>query len=147
MINHNKGHIVTISSIVSEINVPLVSAYSSFKSAQANLMKSVREELRVNGVTNVHTSVVYPGMLKGGLASDFETTFEINRFMKYLEIESVAENITIDILKNKADIYEHSFMRLVLCGKYLVSPKLIGFVCDRLIKVNENGLKLKPKIY
>lgn len=148
MINRDHGHFVTISSACAVLDVPLVSVYSSFKSAQSKLLETVREELRLNNIKNVHTSVVYLDQLEGGLAKDFEEVFQIpNSSGSYLKIDKAADIITSGILRNKSIIFAPASHRILFFFKYLISPKITGFMFSKFVKVNESNFKLKPKIY
>lgn len=71
MISKNHGHLVTISSSTAFMECSLITSYCSFKLAQAKLLETVREELLSNKIQEVKTSVVYLGLLNGGMASDF----------------------------------------------------------------------------
>lgn len=147
MINRNNGHFVTISSQTSIVDMPLISVYSSLKSAQAKLSQSVREELRVNNINNVHMSVVYTGMLDGGQATDFDSHFEINDCIRSTNIQNISEIIVSGVLMNKTHIFVPAYSRILFVLKYLISPKIIAFVAENFVKVKENGMKLRAKIY
>lgn len=148
MINRDNGHFVTISSACAVLDVPLVSVYSSFKSAQSKLLETLREELRLNCIQNVNTSVVYLDQLEGGLAKDFEDVFQIpNSSSSFLNIDTAADIITTGILRNKSIIFAPASHRILFFFKYLISPKITGFMFSKFVKVNENKFKLKPKIY
>ena len=71
MIEKNHGHIATVSSSTAFLECSLVTAYSSFKLAQVKLLESVREELLLNNIQDVKTTICYLGLLKGGMANDF----------------------------------------------------------------------------
>ena len=147
MINRNSGHFVTISSLLATVDIPMITAYSSMKAAQAKLMESVREELRVNRVDKVYTTVVYPGAIDGGSALTMDSYFDISKYMKLTNIEEIAEAITLGILRNKATVFVPLYHRAVFCLKNLISPKIIGLFIDNIVKIKEDALHLKPKVY
>ena len=148
MINRNSGHFVTISSILACTDLPLMAVYSSMKAAQAKLMESVREELRVNKIDKVYTTVVYPGAMQEGRAStSIDTLFEISNFMKLSNIEEIANTIATGVLRNEATLFVPRYQRLMFSLKNLLSPRILGLFIDNIVKVKEEGLHLKPKVY
>lgn len=148
MINRNSGHFVTISSLLASTDLPLMAVYSSMKAAQAKLMDSVREELRVNKIDKVYTTVVYPGaMQKGRASASLDALFEISKYMKLSNIEEIADAITTGILRNKATLFVPRYQRIMFCIKNLLSPRILGLFIDKIVTVREEGLNLKPKVY
>ncbi|KAL2918700.1 hypothetical protein HK105_201534 [Polyrhizophydium stewartii] len=63
-IRANRGHIVTIASVLATIGSAHVTDYCASKFAVAGLNDSLRQELKG---TNVHTSCIYPGLIDSGM--------------------------------------------------------------------------------
>ena len=145
MIARNAGHFVTISSSSVIFDLPLMSAYASFKLAQTKLIETAREELRANKINNVHTSIVYLTMLNGGISSDFSSSVEISDFIKPPNVEDAATAIIKGILVNKSLIFVPGIHRLLYSLKYVIPPQFLAFLYGKLFKIDSAVLKFKNK--
>jgi len=141
-ITRNNGHFVTISSASAFIDLPLLSTYASFKLAQTKLIETVRQELLINEIDGVRTSVVFPAVLTGGLASGFEDSYEFDKRI-LITGPYAAKQIVSGVAKNKENIFIPEWQRYTTVFKYLVSPKLTAFFVKNLSKINSKYLKLK----
>ena len=82
--------------------------YRSFKSAQAKLLETLREELAQNNLDGVKTSVVYMTVLKSGLAEGWDDIYSYSDDV-VLDGDTAAKIITSSALKNKNIIYVIKF--------------------------------------
>ncbi len=143
MISGNQGHFVTISSSTAHLDAPLITTYASIKSAQAKLLESLRSELKFNGINQIKTTVVYIGMLKGGINDIFKKCFELDENL-VLSGEYAAQETVKGILKNREIVFiPHFPMFLFSPLKHLISSKLTDLMCSYKMKVNPEYLKLK----
>ena len=145
MIARNAGHFVTISGSSVIFDMPLMSAYASFKLAQTKLIDTVREELRANQINNVHTSIVYLTMLNGGVSNDFSSSIEMSDFIKPPNVQVAATAIIKGILVNKSLIFVPGVHRLLYSLKYIIPPQVLAFIYGKLFKINSDALKFKNK--
>uniref|UniRef100_A0A0A1XTI7 Estradiol 17-beta-dehydrogenase 11 n=1 Tax=Zeugodacus cucurbitae TaxID=28588 RepID=A0A0A1XTI7_ZEUCU len=59
-----RGHIVAISSVAGLVTLPLAEPYCSAKTAVRTLMRVLRAELRLNNITGIGVTTVFPSFLK-----------------------------------------------------------------------------------
>jgi short-subunit dehydrogenase len=142
MITRNNGHFVTISSACAFIDMPLLTTYASFKLAQTKLIETVRQELLINKIDGVRTTVVFPSVLTGGLASGFEDSYEFDSKI-VITGPYAAKKIVSGIAKNKENIFIPEWQRYATVFKYLMSPRFTAFLGERLSKINSKYLKLQ----
>lgn len=144
MINKNWGHFLTVSSNSALIDMPLISSYASFKLAQTKLIETLREELILNGIDGVKTTIAYPSILKGGIADGFSDSYEMDKDV-YVSGEDAADKIASAVLKNKDAVYIPSIHGYLSIIKPLFSSRLLGKFVASKVKINPKYLKLKPK--
>lgn len=144
MIKKNDGHFVTISSFSSLVDIPLVSSYASIKLAQTKLIETMREEVIANGVKGIITTIVYPSVLKGGLADGFFDSYDFDK--DYLVSgEDAAKQIVQSVVKNEEYLFMPKVGRYSYILKFLLSPRVLGDFVLFKSKINPKYLKLKNK--
>lgn len=111
--------------------------YRSFKSAQAKLLETLREELAQNNLDGVKTSVVYMTVLKSGLAEGWDDIYSYSDDV-VLDGDTAAKIITSSALKNKNIIYVPN-LNFVYNGLKLMLPG------DLTRMIREKKAKLNPK--
>ena len=139
MIYKNSGNLATISSSSAHMDMPLISTYACFKSAQSKLMETTREELIASNVNGVKTTVVYLSIVKGGIANDFKDVYGLDE--KYnLSGEEAAKRIATGILKGKSVLFIPGYIRYLSCLKYLFTPRAVGYVMSKIANINPKYL-------
>ena len=146
MISKACGHIVTISSSTALVDIPLLSSYDSFKLAQAKLIDSLREELAYNQIYDVKTTVVYLGMLEGGIADGFKDAFNLPQCFS-ISGKYAAEKIVSGVLKNQCLIFVPTSPRYYSMIKDLISPRLLSFFVSYKLKISPKFLKLRSSLF
>ena len=142
MIKKNSGHFVQISSSASVIDMPLISSYASFKLAQTKLLETLREELIMNGINGVHTTISYMAVLDGGVADGFGDSYVFNKSI-IVNGAYAARQITSAVLKNKNYVFLPETIRWATTLKYVLSPAILRALMAFNAKVNPKYLKLK----
>lgn len=66
MVEANRGHVVTVSSVLAEIGIPWCSDYCASKAAVKALHESAAREMIIRG-RDVHFTLVCPYMVTTGL--------------------------------------------------------------------------------
>lgn len=142
MIARNKGHFVQISSASAFIDLPLISSYASFKLAQNKLLETMREELAVNGISGIKTTISYLSVLKGGLADGFYDSYSFNENFQ-ITGEYAAEKTVKAVAYDSEYVFIPFIIRFYSFLKYFVSPRFMGDVVLLKSKTNPNYLKLR----
>lgn len=144
MISKNHGHFATISSSSALADIPLISSYASFKTAQACLINNVREEIKYNSIKGVHTTLIYLNLLNGGLADGFLDSYNFSKGVAVTGYDAACY-IVKGILQNKVTVYIPGYMRFYVVLKAL-TPKLFSFLVSLQLKINnQKFLRLKNK--
>ena len=137
MIGKSRGHLVTISNSSILFDEPLSSPWGSLKMVLEKLSECLLKEVKAYKSKSVHNSMVYMTMLRGGLAIEGDKWFEFSDvpFVRHDRVEMVAHQIMTGILRNKTVIFIPGVIRLVLCLRYLISPKIfIYFIYRKLFR-------------
>ncbi|KAI0204187.1 NAD(P)-binding protein [Astrocystis sublimbata] len=93
MIEHNKGHVVTLASIASFVALPTAADYSSTKAAAHSFHEALTCELKhVYKAPNVLTTIVHPSFVRTPLIEDYVDGLE-KAGVRMLTSEDVAEPI------------------------------------------------------
>ena len=141
MIAKSRGHLVTISNSSILFDEPLSSPWGSLKMVADKLRECLLKEVKACKSKSVHNSMVYMTMLRGGLASEgSDKWFEFSDvpFVRHDRVEAVAHQIMTGILRNKTVIFIPGLVRLVLCLRYLVSPKIFIYFIYRKLFVSRS---------
>lgn len=72
MIEHNRGHIVTIASLAGTVGVNKLTDYCASKYAAVGLDAALRLELATNGYSKIKTTVVCPWFIDTGMFFQFK---------------------------------------------------------------------------
>jgi short-subunit dehydrogenase len=105
-----RGHLLLISSIVGRRGVPLMSAYSATKAAQAGFVEALRSEFVG---TDIHVTAVYPVSTE----TEFRTAMQrdyghfVDGVGPKQSVEEVAEAIVTCIRRPRAEVYPHARSR------------------------------------
>lgn len=113
MIENKCGHLVVISSLSAELNMPYMSMYSSLKLAQVKLLECLDEEIKVNHKDcEINTSIVHLGLMDEGLTSTVSQKFHIN-FKSAMKAEDASKKIVKGILRNDKHINVPGYIGLI----------------------------------
>jgi len=121
MIEHNRGHVVTIASASSLIGVPKLADYAASKWAAMAFDESLRAELR-QSAPDVMTTVVCPFYIDTGMFKGVKSRFPI--LLPILKEDYVAERIVGAIRADKRRlmipplVYTIPLMRLLPVGVF-----------------------------
>ena len=142
MIKKNSGHFVQISSSAALGDMPFISSYASFKLAQTKLLETLREELIMNGINGIHTTISYMAVLDGGIADSFGDSYD---FHKRIVVNGAyaARKITSAVLKNKHYVFLPEVNRWATTLKYIFSPCVLRALIFFNAKLNPKYLNLK----
>lgn len=116
MIEHNSGHVVTISSAAGIIGVTGLADYSASKFAAFGFHEAIRMELR-RMKSQVDTTVICPFFINTGMFAGVKTRFSL--FLPILESEYVAHCILMAILKRKKRLLIPGFVYCVYLARLL----------------------------
>ena len=142
MIKKNSGHFVQISSSAALGDMPFISSYASFKLAQTKLLETLREELIMNGINGVHTTISFVGALDGGLADAFSDSFAFNKRI-VVTGSFAAKQIISAVLKNKYYLFMPEINRWTTTLKHVISPVILRAFIYLTVKINPKYLILK----
>lgn len=110
-IKRGQGHVINVSSVLARLPTASIrSAYNAAKAALNALSSNLRMDLRRLGATNVHVSVVMPGMVTTDFAlnathSNGPSPRPAAHMPQPQSVEEVAEVITRLIDKPRAEIF------------------------------------------
>lgn len=110
MINRNKGHLVTISSMAGLIGVCGLADYCGSKFAAFGFHESIRFELFKTKKTGVKTTVVCPYYVNTGM---FDGVKEKNFLLPILDADYAADQIVDAILTNREHLSMPYFASLI----------------------------------
>jgi all-trans-retinol dehydrogenase (NAD+) len=116
MIRRNQGHIVTISSAAGLIGTPMLTDYSSTKSAAFGFDESLRMEFRKRNI-DIKTTVVCPYFINTGMFAGVRTRFPW--LLPILDEEKVAEKTVTAIQKNRRRVLIPKIVYIVWLLRYL----------------------------
>ncbi|XP_036325209.1 17-beta-hydroxysteroid dehydrogenase 13 [Rhagoletis pomonella] len=109
----NKGHIVAIASIAGLVTLPYSEPYCSSKTAVRSLMRVLRAELKVENLTNIDATTVFPSFLhtharvkQFAMASGYADLYPL------LDGEEVAQRIVKGMLNREVEIAVPGFFAL-----------------------------------
>ncbi|XP_054086679.1 17-beta-hydroxysteroid dehydrogenase 13-like isoform X2 [Zeugodacus cucurbitae] len=121
-----RGHIVAISSVSGLVLLPLAEPYCSAKTAVRTLMRVLRAELRLNNITGIGVTTVFPSFLK-----THSKVEKLARDSGYAEIypllngEEVARRTVRGMLRGEVEIampeffmFGYRFMTQIMHGMY-----------------------------
>ncbi|CAG9982398.1 unnamed protein product [Clonostachys byssicola] len=101
MIMQNKGHVVTVASIVSFVTLPSSADYCATKAAALSFHEALKVELRnIYKAPNILTSIVHPYFAQTALVEDIKGVLD-STGVRMLPAEKVAEQIVGQVLSKK----------------------------------------------
>jgi len=119
MIENKWGHLVVVSSLSAELDMPYMSMYSSLKLAQVKLLECLGEELKLNHKDcDINTSVVHLGLLDEGLTSTVSERFQIN-YNSAMKAGDACKKIVKGIERNDRHINVPGYIGLISIMKAL----------------------------
>ncbi|XP_045592857.1 epidermal retinol dehydrogenase 2 [Procambarus clarkii] len=127
MMARGKGHIVTIASMAGKVPCNRLVDYCSSKFAAVGFDETLRYELRVDGHTGIHTTVVCPVFISTGMFQGFQS-----KYLPVLEPEWVAEEAVDAILLNTRVLHLPSTMKINLFLNLLLPQKVMFYLSDCL---------------
>jgi len=113
-----EGHLVTIASTAAFAGVPLLADYAASKWAAMGFHESLRWELKLEGYTNIHTTVVCPLFISTGMFSGVKGT----ALMPLLTPESVARKVVHAVKTNKEELIIPNIARITFLLRFLPVP-------------------------
>lgn len=99
MISSKKGHVVNIASLAGMQGMARLSDYCASKFAAVGFHESLTVELKLDGHTGVHTTVICPYFINTGMFDGAKSSI-----IPFLEPEYVAERIERSILLNEEHV-------------------------------------------
>lgn len=117
MMEHNRGHIVTIASLAGTVGVNKLTDYCASKYAAVGLDASLRLELATNGYSKIKTTVVCPWFIDTGMFSGCAALLPV------LEPKYVVDTVVNSILIDQAELIIPRSMYLMAFFKSFLPTK------------------------
>ena len=107
-----RGHLLFVSSIVGRRGVPLVSAYSATKAAQAGFAEALRSEF---AGTDIHVTVVFPISTQTEFRAAIRRDYghQVAGLGPVQPVDHVADAIVACIRRPRPEVYPHATSRLL----------------------------------
>jgi short-subunit dehydrogenase len=141
MIKHKRGHFVTISNACAIYDMPLYNSYSICKTTECKLIETLREELAVQNLNEIKTTVVFGDLLDNEGDKIFENSYIIDSDMK-TDHNLIGQYIIDGVVRNRPIIFLGSLFkwRVSAVLKYIYNPRVIGSLLTYKAKVNRRLL-------
>lgn len=140
MIENKWGHLVVISSLSAELNMPYMSMYTSLKLAQVKLLECLGEEIKLNHKDcDINASVVHLGLMDEGLTSVVSEKFHIN-YKSAMKAEDACKKIVKGIERNYKHINVPGYVGLITIMKALLPVQCFQLIVnpDEMVKKKIN---------
>ncbi|CAL1532886.1 unnamed protein product [Lymnaea stagnalis] len=119
MIKQNRGHIITISSVLAITALNGASDYCSSKFASSGFSEALQDELKSTGVSGVKVTTVYPYHVDNDMFSGISTRFP--QIFPAINEDYLSEKIVDAILCNREKLIVPKLMYLVALF-YSIAP-------------------------
>ncbi|RWS02963.1 Short-chain dehydrogenase/reductase family 16C member 6-like protein [Dinothrombium tinctorium] len=120
MMATNHGHIVTIGSIAGLTGAPRMSDYSASKHATIGFEESLRYELKAEGYTGIHSTIVCPYFINTGMFHGARSDV-----LPFIDTDFVVDKIISAILINQEVLFIPKFMYFLYVLKSIMPSRAL----------------------
>lgn len=128
MLDRPEAHIVNISSASGLVALPYAATYASSKWALLGFSESLREELRLQGHSNVSVTTVCPSYIGTGMFQGVK----LPRWSRHLEPADLARSILHAVRRKQELLLSPWFVKITPFFKAIMPRPLFRWMCDIL---------------
>jgi all-trans-retinol dehydrogenase (NAD+) len=137
MLSRNHGHIVTVASMAGHCGQAGLVDYCGSKFAAVGIDESVRQLIRAEHKSGVHTTCVCPYYINTGMFDGVSAPWYVNLLMPIMQPEYVVEQMVGAIRRNEPMLLLPPFANLAPLLKPLLPTGAYDFILDDVLQMNK----------